>query len=214
MAVSPAPPSLDMTVTCTSGVVPMSTRPPAVTSIRAMSTATIARREIDVHTGSSDVDQVPGLGPASFSVGESVPTVELSSPPLSDQPVPVLVGRVCQPLSSLCRRCLNKQFQFRWGECVPAVDSISPPLSGQSSTASSQTLAWGMRVTRRCPCPPIVFRRGTPRTFRSRAVCFMYCRFRRDFCLGHQGMLSSFRWMGYCCRRRWTISVTRTLVPR
>ena len=38
MAVSPAPLSLDMTVTCTSGVVPMSAQPPAVTSIPAIIT--------------------------------------------------------------------------------------------------------------------------------------------------------------------------------
>ena len=120
MAVSPAPLSLDMTVMCTSGVVPMFAQPPAVTCITGMSTATITSREIDVNTGSSDVDLVPRLGPLSASVGESVTAVELSSPPLSKQPAPVPVV-----------------------ESVPAVDSSSSPLSGQSSPASSQTLAWG-----------------------------------------------------------------------
>ena len=67
MTVSPVPPSLDMTVMCASGlfrcprnpqrslllcvpsgVVPMSTQPPAVTSVRAMSTATITSLEVDV----------------------------------------------------------------------------------------------------------------------------------------------------------------------
>ena len=62
MTVSPVPPSLDMTDTCTSGVVPMSTQPPVVTSIPAISTATIASREIDVRTGSSEVDPLPRLG--------------------------------------------------------------------------------------------------------------------------------------------------------
>ena len=120
MVVFPAPLSLDMTVTCTSGVVPMSAQPPAVTSIPAMSTTTITSREIDVTTGSLDVGPVPRLGPVSASVGESVTAVELSLPPLSEQPAPVPVV-----------------------ESVPAVDSSSSPLSGHSSPASSQTLALG-----------------------------------------------------------------------
>ena len=64
MTVSPVPPSVDMTVMCTSGVVPMSTQPPVVTSVPAMSTATITSWEIDLR---SDVDPVPRLGPASSS---------------------------------------------------------------------------------------------------------------------------------------------------
>ena len=67
MAVSPAP----LSVMYTSGVVPISAQPPAVTSIPAMSTATITRRNIDVNTGASDVDPVPRLGSVSASVGES-----------------------------------------------------------------------------------------------------------------------------------------------
>ena len=92
MTVSPVPPSVDMTVTCTTGVVPMSTQPPVVTSVSAMSTATITSREIDVRVGRSDVDPVPRLGPASSSAEETVPAVALSSPPLSGPPVAVLVG--------------------------------------------------------------------------------------------------------------------------
>ena len=102
-----------MTVTCTSGVEPMSAHPPAVTSIPAMSTAITTCGEIDVAP-------VPRLEPVSVPVGESVPAVELFSPPLSEQPVPIPVV-----------------------ESVPAVDFSSSPLSGQSSPASSQTLAWG-----------------------------------------------------------------------
>ena len=41
MTVSPVPPSLDMTVACTSGVVPLSLQPPAVTSVPTMSMATV-----------------------------------------------------------------------------------------------------------------------------------------------------------------------------
>ena len=123
MTVSPVPPSLDMTITCTSRVVPMSTQPPAVTSIPAISTATIASREIDVRTGSSEVDPVPQLGPASSSVGESVSAVALSHSHRC--PVPQLKfwwGRVCQPLSSLLSRCLSIQFQSRWGNvCHPSL---------------------------------------------------------------------------------------------
>ena len=120
MAISRAPLSLDMTVTCSSGVAPMSAHPPAVTSIPAMSTATITSGEIDVNTRSSDVAPVPRLEPESVPVGESVPAVELSSPPLSEKPVPVPVV-----------------------ESVPAVYFSSSPLSGQSSPASSRMLAWG-----------------------------------------------------------------------
>ena len=71
-----------------------------------------------------------------------------------------------------------------------------------------------MRVTPRCLCPPIVFRRGAPRTFQTRAVSSMCRRFRQDFCFGHRGLLSSSRRMGYCCRRCWTILVFRFLVSR
>ena len=68
------PRSLDMTVTCGSGVVPMSTQPPAVTPVPA----TVTSREVDVRPGPSRVRPVPWLGPASTSVGERVPAVVLS----------------------------------------------------------------------------------------------------------------------------------------
>ena len=103
MTVTPVPPSVDMTATCTTGVVPMSTQPPVVTSVPAMSTATITSRVIDVRVGRSDVDPVPRLGPASSSAKERAPAVMLTSQPLSGPPVAVLLGRVCQPLSSPLR---------------------------------------------------------------------------------------------------------------
>ena len=177
MTVSPVPPSLDMTVTCTSGVIQMSTQPPVVTSVPAMSTATINSREIDVSPGPSDVDPVPRLGPASSSV-----------------------GRGCQPLCFLRRRCPVHQLQFWCGR----VSQPSTPFLRRRPVSRPLLLLrrWlgGMRVTRRYPCFPIVFRQGALRTFRSRAVSFMCRQFRRDFCLGHQGMLSSFHRRGYCCR--------------
>ena len=74
---------------CTSGVDQMSTHPPAVTPIPATSMATIASRDFDVAPGSSDLGPVPELGPVSVPVVESVPAVELSSPPLSGQSSPV-----------------------------------------------------------------------------------------------------------------------------
>ena len=46
MTISPVPASLDMTVTCASGVVPMSTQPPAVTPVPAMSKATVTSRDV------------------------------------------------------------------------------------------------------------------------------------------------------------------------
>ena len=120
MAISRAPLSLAMTDTCTSGVATTSVQPPAITSDLAMSTATVTSGEIDVSTGSSDVAPVPGLEPNSIPVGERVPAVEHSSPPLSKPPDPVPVV-----------------------ESVPAVDLPSSPLSGQSSPVSSQALPWG-----------------------------------------------------------------------
>ena len=104
MKVSPVPPLLDMTVTCTSGVVPMSTQPPAVTSVLAKRTATITSPEVDVHPGPSNVGPVPRLGPASTSVRERVPAVVLSFTPMSEPTVPVTMG-----------------------EGVPAVDSSTVP---------------------------------------------------------------------------------------
>ena len=191
MAISRAPLSLDMTVTCTSGVAPASAHSPAVTSNPAMSTATITSIEVDVSTRSSDVAPVPGLEPVSFPVGERVPALELSSPPLSELPDPVPVV-----------------------ESEPAVNLPSSPLSGQSSPVSSQTLAWGDAGDSSVPLSPNRVQAGAPRTFRTKAVGFMCRRFRQDFCFGHRGLLSSFRRMGSCCRRRWTISVIRFLVTR
>ena len=65
-----------MTVT-SSGVVPMPTQPPAVTTVLAMSTATITSPDIDVRPGPSRVRPLPRLGPASTSVRERVPAVVL-----------------------------------------------------------------------------------------------------------------------------------------
>ena len=141
MTISPVPPSLDMTVTCTSGVVPISTRPPAVAPVPAISTATVTSREVDVRPGPSRVRPVPRLGPASTSVGERMSAVVF---PFAPRSVPtILVPR---------------------GDGVPAVPSSVPPdyhtlsssltSSGQSATPSSQTMAWGDSVPLspgRCP---------------------------------------------------------------
>ena len=130
MTISPVAPSLDITVTSASGVVPISTQPPVVTPVPAMNTATVASREVDVRPGPSRVRPVPRLGPASTSVGERVPAVVLSFTPRSVLTIPVPMGAG-----------------------VPAVPSSIPPdcptpsssltSSGQSATPSSQTLAWG-----------------------------------------------------------------------
>ena len=120
MAISRAPLPLDMTVVCTSGVATTSVQPPAVTSVPAVSTATITSGEIYARTGSSDIAPVPALEPNLIPVGERVPAVEHSPPPLSEPPDPVPVV-----------------------EGVPAVGLPSSPLSGWSSPVSSQTLAWG-----------------------------------------------------------------------
>ena len=129
MTISPVPPSLDMTATCASGVVQMSTQPPAITPVPAMSTATVTSREVDVRPGPSRVRPVPRLGLASTSVGERVPAVVL---PFMPRSVPtILVPR---------------------GDSVPAIPPSVPPdcptpssslmSSGQSATPS-QTMAWG-----------------------------------------------------------------------
>ena len=119
-AISRAPLLLDMTVTCTSGVATTSIQPPAVTSDPAMSMATVTSREVEISTGTSDVAQVPRSEPDSILVGERVPAVEHSSPPLSELPDPVPVVE----------------------SVPPAVELPSTPLSGQSSYVSSRTLAW------------------------------------------------------------------------
>ena len=141
--VSPVPPSVDMTVMCTTGVVPMSTQPPVVTSVPAMSMATVTSREIDVRVGRSDVDPVPRLGLASSSAEERVPAVALSSPPLSGPPVAVLVGESVPAVELSSAVMSEHTVPVPMGECVPAVDSFSTPSSGRSSTPSSRTLAWG-----------------------------------------------------------------------
>ena len=51
--------------------------------------ATIMCRDIDVALGSSDPDPVPKLGSVTVPVVESVPTMKISSPPLSGQSSPV-----------------------------------------------------------------------------------------------------------------------------
>ena len=58
-AISRAPPSLNLTVTCTSGVVMTHVQPPAVTSDPAMSTATVTSRDVEISPGTSDVAPVP-----------------------------------------------------------------------------------------------------------------------------------------------------------
>ena len=103
MAISRAPLSLDMTVTCTSGVATTSAQPPVVTSNPAMSTATITSGEIDVSTRSSDVAPVPRLEPISMSVGERA-----------------------QALSSLRCRCPSYCILFRWWSvCRPLIYLLS-----------------------------------------------------------------------------------------
>ena len=169
MIISPVPPSLDMTVMCASGVLPMPTQPPAVTTVPAMSTATATSREVDVHPGPSRVRSHPRLGPASTLVGGGegggrggggggegggggggrggegggggeVPAVVLPFKPRSVPPI--LVQR---------------------GDGRPAVP-LSVPLdyptlssstsSGQSATTSSQTMAWGDASDSSVPLSP------------------------------------------------------------
>ena len=83
MTISPVPPSLDMTVTCASRVVTMPTQPPAVTTVPAMSTATVTSREVDVRPGPSRVRPLLRLDLASISVGERVSAVILAFMPRS-----------------------------------------------------------------------------------------------------------------------------------
>ena len=58
--------------------------------------ATVTSREVEISTGMSDVAPVPRSKPDSILVGEGVPAVEHSSPPLSEPPDP---GPVVSPLS-------------------------------------------------------------------------------------------------------------------
>ena len=53
-----------------------------------------------------------------------------------------------------------------------------------------------MRVTRRCPSgPPIMFRRGAPRTFHKRAVCFTHRRFPHPHIISVPPPPPSYRWL-------------------
>ena len=90
-AISRAPLSLDRTVKCTAGVATMAAQPPAVTSHPAIGTATITSKEAEISTGTSDVAPVRRLERDSVLVGEGVPAVTHSSPPLFESPDPVPV---------------------------------------------------------------------------------------------------------------------------
>ena len=81
MTVSPVPPLLDMTVTYTSGVVPMSTQPPGVTSVLAKRTATVTSREVDVPQGPSIGGLVLRSGSAVTLMGERKPAIASSTVP-------------------------------------------------------------------------------------------------------------------------------------
>ena len=136
MTISPVPPSLDMTVTCASGVVPMLTQPPAVTTVPAMSTATVTSREVDVRPGPSRVRPHPRLGPAVV-----LPFTPRSVPPIL---VPRGDGGPAIPPS------------------VPPdyPTPSSSTSSGQSATPSSQTMAWGDASNSSVPLSPNRVRAG------------------------------------------------------
>ena len=76
------------------------------------------------------------------------------------------------------------------------------PLSGRSSSSPSPTLPWGAADDSSPPFCLTVFRRGTLRMFRTRAVCFMCHRFRQDSSFGHHEGVSRLRLRGSYCRRR------------
>ena len=78
MTISPVPPSMDVTVTSASGVVPMPTQPLAVFTVPAMSPATVISRDVKIRPGPWTDRTVQRLGPAATSAGDGVPTVVLS----------------------------------------------------------------------------------------------------------------------------------------
>ena len=135
----------------------MVAQPPAVTSHPAIGTATVTSKEAEIYTGTSDVAPVRRLEQDSVLVGEGVPAIAQSSLPLFESPDP-----------------------------VPVVESGSPDVelpssSGQSSSVSSQTLAWEDAGDSSVPLSPIVFRRVVLSTFRMRAVSSMYRQFLPGF---------------------------------
>ena len=156
MTISPVPPSMDVTVTSASGVVPMPTQPPAVLTVPAMSPATVISHDVEIRPGPWTDRTVQRLGPAATSVGEGVPTVVLSLTPRS------------VPTSSV-----------PMGSDVPVVP-LSVPLSslvtssGQSPLLLLRRWLGVIRVTRRYPCPPIVSRQYALRMVRKRVVSSMY----------------------------------------
>ena len=92
MTISPVPPSMDVTVTSASGVVPMPTQPPAVLTVPAMSPATVTSHDVDIRPGPWTDRTVQRLGLVATSVGEGVPTVVLPFTPRSVPTISILMG--------------------------------------------------------------------------------------------------------------------------
>ena len=214
MTVSPVLPSVDMTVTCTTGVVPMSTQPPLVSSVPAMSTATVTSREIDVCVGQSYAYQVPRLGPASSSAEERVPAIALSSHPLSGPPVALLVGESVPAVDLSSALMSEHTVPVPMGECVPAVDSFSMPSSSRSTTHSSRTLAWGDAGDSSVPLSPNRVQAGRSQDVPEEGSLFHVSPISPGFLSRPLREAQPFPLEGYCCLRRWMTLMTRTLLPR
>ena len=98
---------------------------------------------------------------------------------------------------------------------MPAVKLSPPPLSGQLSPGSSQTVAWGDAGDSSVPLSPNRVQTGRSQDVPEEGSLFHVSLVPWDFCLcARRVLLSSFRRLGYCCRRHWMISVTRFWVTR
>ena len=118
MTVSPVPPALDMTVTCTSGVVPMSTQPPGVTSVPAKCMATVTSRKVDVPPGPAIGEPVRRTGPAVTLMRERMPPVASST--VTDCPPP----SSSLPLSG--QSATHSSEMIAWGDAGDSSVPLSP----------------------------------------------------------------------------------------
>ena len=103
---------------------------------------------------------------------------------------------------------------------IPAVESVaavklsSPPLSGQLSPASPPTVAWENMGDSSVPLSPNRVQAGRSQDVPDEGSLFHVSPVSPGFLMHRRVPLSSIRRLGCCCRRRWTILVSRFMVTR
>ena len=141
-----------------------------------------------------------------IDVATSVPVVA-APVPVVEQPSPPVRGGVMS-LSFYSRCCRKLPSNFRSWRPLPLCLLLLCP-EGRPRLPH-QRCCGAQRLTRRRLFRLTVFRRGTLRMFRTKAVCLMCHRFRQDSSFGHREGVSRLQLRGYYCRRRWTTSIRWT----